>query len=262
MYFIRTIVRLSHLVIHIGAGLLQVAYARFTYGPQWYETGWGIAAERRWMQRACRILAVRIKTCGMVSAVRGTLFVANHISWLDIITLASVIETRFLAKDNVRSWPLIGALTASVGSLFIVRGRYFVIKKVAAEIKHTLNRGRSVLIFPEGTTTDGRTIGRFHSGLFKAVSEDDHFVQPIALSYFRAGRPDPHAPYIGSDTFLAHLFRIASQEVTDVTISFTPPIYTAPLMRNAIADLAQAQIRNARGEQAAMPVQAAAGLVA
>lgn len=245
MKIIRSYLRISLLIGHIIIGVIIVLIARSLPGIRWYETQQGKNIIQWWFKLTCKILAVRIKIHGKTNFSPGTLFVANHVSWLDIITLLSTLQSRFISKDNLIHWPVFGWLAQSTGTLFIQRHKKFVLHELINTIKINLNNKQSVTFFPEGTTTDGRQAGHFYSSLFKSVSFAEYLVQPIAIQYMRYGQYDPIAPFIGQDNFMSHLLRITKQSETNLLLSFTPAFSTTQRTRQEIADLAKQHIRHA-----------------
>lgn len=243
--------RLPVLFVHILYGLLLVISSRLRLGGTWYDTEQGRAAIKQWATRACRILAIRIEVNGVISPVPGSLFVANHISWIDVLALYCILDTKFISKRAVKSWPLIGTLANSTGNIFIDRKRNFSLNAVISGLRAELESKHSITVFPEGTTTDGRAVNRFHSGLFNAVTNSDYVVQGIAICYTRNAERDELAPYVGDDNFILHLFRIASLSKTCLQIDFAIPFLPDSMSRHEIAAQAYSSIvdiLNARGE--------------
>src|SRR6185295_17954098 len=121
----------------------------------------------------------------------------------------TIAGTRFVAKSEVRGWPVVGTVAARTDTFFIVRGRYRDAARVKHEIAIALARGERVCVFPEGTTTDGSTVGRFYAALLQAAVDSGAAVQPVALRYVDAGgnRMDD-AAFIGDMTFVASLRKI------------------------------------------------------
>ena len=190
------------------------------------------------MARTARIIGLRIYTYGDPIK-ESALLVSNHISFLDIVVISSVLPARFLSKASVRSWPVVGYLTAVSGSLFIQRGRRAVISQVLAEITEALKQDRPVLIFPEGTTTLGDAVKKFHSGLLQSAIDAKVPIQPIAISYLLNGEIDRDAAYIDKDNFVINLLRLLSRPDSDVHVHFTDPISTSDKTRNELANKAQ-----------------------
>ncbi|RMJ01613.1 2-acyl-glycerophospho-ethanolamine acyltransferase [Marinobacter litoralis] len=170
----------------------------------------------------CRLLGLRIQTHG--SPIDGTgLLVCNHISWTDIPILAANVPLQFIAKQEVASWPLIGWIARQVGTLFVQRGA-----GDSAAVRQTLvsalHNGRSVMLFPEGTTTNGESVKRFHPNLLGAALAANRPVQAVTIAYHREGQRDRIVPFINDDEFVSHLFRLLSKPPLRVDIMFHPPV--------------------------------------
>lgn len=209
------------LVIHIlWNGFAQVAWMRLRHGEQWYDTRKGQRIVRRWMFRLCRILGLRVTVDGLPSRSPCVLFASNHISWLDIIALNSIVPARFVSKASVRKWPLFGALVASTGTLFLRRESARALADTIGRIRKTIDNAVPVTIFPEGTTTDGEHIGPFHGGLFQVAVDTACRVQPVALSYRQVDGEPSAAPFIGNDGFVWHLLRVLGRRKTRLDIRF------------------------------------------
>jgi len=194
---------------------------------------------RRCFRWACRCLGLKVQTHGVEPATRA-LIVSNHISWSDIPILGSLMPVLFLSKAEVRDWPIIGWLAEQAGTLFIKRGGGRA-RRVRQTIAMQLQGGESVLVFPEGTTGEGRTVLPFHGLLLGAAAESQAPIQPVSISYRRQGRPDPIAPFVGDDAFHSHLVRLLKQPPTRVDVLFHPAIRIEP--DSSTADLAR-QLHN------------------
>lgn len=176
-----------------------------------------------WLRGVCRILRVRIVVRG--TPADGSLLAANHISWLDIPALASVWYGTFLSKAEVAKWPVIGWLVRRSGTLLIRRGSVDSLHRATDAIRHRLERGDGICIFPEGTTTNGRSVRRFRPRLFESAIRAGAPVQPVALRYLGPdGRRHPHAPFIGEDAFLPHLLRLLRGPAITVEVTCLPPL--------------------------------------
>jgi 1-acyl-sn-glycerol-3-phosphate acyltransferase len=198
---------------------------------------------RWWLGKLARILAVQV-TCTGTPAASATLWVANHISWLDIPVLGGVIAPCFLSKQEVRDWPVIGWLARQAGTLFITRGKAGAAAQASAAILATLQAGRSVLLFPEGTTTTGQDVGTFHARLFAAAQDAGVTVQPIAVRYVgRGGEPHPLVPFVGEQSLWENLQGILQEPVIAAQIHFLEPIDSTALSRKALAALCEQRIR-------------------
>jgi 1-acyl-sn-glycerol-3-phosphate acyltransferase len=183
------------------------------------------AVVRWWHGRLCRALGLRVCVSGAV--VDGSLLVANHISWLDIPVLGAQAQVGFLSKAEVRGWPLVGWMSAVAGTLFIERGANQA-ASVSAQIASAIAGGRTLVIFPEGTTSDGRQVRRFHPRLFAVARQPGLRVQPVALAYRRDAdaAPDLEVPFIGEQTLVANLWRVIRHPDLVAEVRFLSPLET------------------------------------
>ncbi|KOV64651.1 lysophospholipid acyltransferase family protein [Streptomyces sp. MMG1121] len=165
---------------------------------------------RRWCRAIVRAIGVRVRLTGAPAPAGGLLLVANHVSWLDIPLLTAVRPARMLAKTEIRQWPVAGALVARGGALFIERDRLRALPETVARIAGALGAGAAVAAFPEGSTWCGRAQGRFHRAVFQAALDAGVPVQPVSLRYRQeGGGPGTAAAFVGEDTLLASLWRVA-----------------------------------------------------
>lgn len=114
----------------------------------------------------------------------GVLLVANHVSWIDILVINAALPAAFVAKEEVRRWPLIGWLAAKNDTVFLRRGSRGHARTINAQIAEILGRGKHVAVFPEGTTTDGRSLLHFHAALLQPALAAGRPVLPAAISYW------------------------------------------------------------------------------
>lgn len=220
---LRASLRMLRLVTHLIVGTLKSVYLRQRHGANWHEQTRGQAVIQQWMRDLSRILGLRINVPQSALPVPA-MIVANHISWLDIIAIASVRPALFLSKAEVRQWPLIGTLMARCGTRFIQRNRSRAVRESSQQLCQALRLRQHVTLFPEGTTSDGKTIGRFYPALFEAARQAYCPIQPLAIRYGQTNQPDLLAPYIDDDTFIVHLWRILARRDTHVELRFLPPI--------------------------------------
>lgn len=221
--FLRCLVRIPRVMLHFLIGIYKIQDLKRKHGEQWYAIKLGRKAIRQWMDEACDILGLKVTIEGAVPQHKGELYVANHVSWLDILAIASVTDCKFLSKATVRHWPVIGWFTASIGCLFIRRHNRRAFHKSLQRVKERLQDGENVCIFPEGTTSDGRQVLPFHSGLLQAAIDAEAAIQPMVLKYVsRDGSYEEHAPYYGRDVFLIHMLRLLGKRETHLTLSFLP----------------------------------------
>jgi 1-acyl-sn-glycerol-3-phosphate acyltransferase len=168
------------------------------------------------------------------------MLVANHISWLDIHVLNAVLPARFVAKSEVREYPLIGWLSKRIGTLYIRRARSRDVGRVIGQLTEILHGGEPVVVFPEGTTTDGTVVLKFHSSLLQSAVEAGAMVQPVAIRYRREdGTRCAEAAFIGGTTLVESLKIIAAQPAICVELVFLPPIAASGWSRGELGATAR-----------------------
>jgi 1-acyl-sn-glycerol-3-phosphate acyltransferase len=159
--------------------------------------------------------------------------VSNHTGWLDILVLAAALPVTFVSKDAVAGWPVIGPLARWTGTLFIARDRRQAPQQ-AERLAERLRAGSRMLFFPEGTSTDGRRVVRFHAplfgGLLAAAGDTPFRVQPVSVVLHGPGGADPRFYAWWGDTELApHLLAVlARRRHGRVTVVLHPPVETVP----------------------------------
>ncbi len=176
-----------------------------------------------WNKHLCHIFHARITTYGDMNQ-EATLYVMNHISWFDIPALASQQPLHFLSKAEVKSWPLIGWFTERAGTLFIQRGVAGAAQNSLDEITQCLESGGSVVVFPEGTTTDGAGLKNFHGRLLQAAIDAQVKIQPVALRYPYKKGINPYVPYIDDMTFIDSVIGLTKSTPLKVELHFLEPI--------------------------------------
>jgi 1-acyl-sn-glycerol-3-phosphate acyltransferase len=174
-----------------------------------------------WFRALCRILGVSAPSLP-VAGTGGRLWVANHVSWLDVVVLGARAPLTFVAKSEIAAWPVVGFLARRTGVLFVERGRPSRSGGMVAAMAERLRRGETLLLFPEGTTTRGGQAARFHSSLFQAALDTAVPVQPVAISY--AGPGADHVPFVGDDAFVPHLWRLLGAGGVEARLAWGCPL--------------------------------------
>lgn len=139
---------------------------------------------------------------------RGTLVVANHVSWLDIVGLLAVEPVSMLAKREVASWPWLGRLARDSGTLFVDRWALRALPELVATIATRLRQGHTVAVFPEATTWCSAPGGRFRHAVFQAALDAEAPVRPVTLEYLQDGEPSTVAAFVGEDSLARSLRRV------------------------------------------------------
>ena len=184
-----------------------------------------LAARALWLQRASRrslrIFKFTARVAGPVPS--GGLLVSNHLSYLDIPVMASLTPAVFVAKHEIKSWPVIGWLARLAGTLFIDRERRMDVAPVNAAIQAALDGGALVVVFPEGTSSDGRTVLPFKSSLLEPATRQIHSLAISLIQYeLDDGDAGQDVCYWGDVTFLSHLLNLLSQRTFRASVRFAP----------------------------------------
>ncbi|MFD7087807.1 lysophospholipid acyltransferase family protein [Streptomyces sp. NPDC059896] len=182
---------------------------------------------RHWARMVLRLFGLRVRVVGEPAPRRGSgvLVVANHVSWLDIPLLATVFPGRMLAKSEIRRWPLLGAMAALGGTLFVERERLRALPGTVRTLSTALAAGSRVIVFPEACTWCGRDEGRFTTAVFQAALDADAAVRPVRITY-RApdGEPSGAPAFVGDDTITASLWRVVTAGGLTAEITVLPLI--------------------------------------
>ncbi len=201
---------------------------------------------RLWSARLLRILCIEARFHGVPEGglPGNLLIVANHISWLDIFVLLALSPARFVGKAEIRRWPVVGRLSANVGTLFVERDRRRHAHSINREAATALARGDIVAIFPEGTTTDGTTLLPFKASLLQPIVDAGGHVQPIALRYRDpAGAPSDAPAYVGETSFVASFWRVTGERALVAEARVTVALPARARHRRELAREAEVLIR-------------------
>jgi 1-acyl-sn-glycerol-3-phosphate acyltransferase len=205
----------------------------------------------------CRILGIALEIRGTPSRNRSTLFAANHTSYLDITILGACIEGSFVSKAEVAHWPIFGWLAKLQRSIFVERADRVGATRQRDAIRRRLEEGDNLILFPEGTSSDGLHVLPFKTALFAAAEDERVLVQPVSVAYqLLDGIPlgrfyRPFFAWYGDMTMAPHLWRALGLGRLTVSIQFHAPVrLTALGSRKALAEHCRAEI--ARGLGAAL----------
>jgi len=203
---IRATVRLVRLSV-----LLAGAGADFALRVRNTGMGARAACTQRWCRRILRALGVVVEAHA-TTAPPG-LIVSNHLGYLDILVLGAQQPLVFVAKSEVRSWPALGLLVHAAGTIFVRRDRRSDLIRVRQEVEQVVRASVPVLLFPEGTSSDGSQVLPFHPGLFLSAVENDWPVTPTWIGYELAdGSVAEEICYWRDMTFLPHLLNLLTKK--------------------------------------------------
>jgi 1-acyl-sn-glycerol-3-phosphate acyltransferase len=220
---IRFTLRLLLILLNLVAGLL-IAALLFHRGNREYHHHKSII--RRWLKLCALIMGCKVKMIRPAEESRyicGSLFVANHISWLDIFVFGGWFTLRILSKSEVRNWPFFGWLSAASGTLFIERGRGA--EESITEIRKALVNMDNVMIFPESTTSSGLAVKPFHPRLLKAAIEAQRPVIPVMIRYHDNNQPLTEIALDDENHIGLTMWRVLSRPRTQVIIQQFSPIW-------------------------------------
>jgi 1-acyl-sn-glycerol-3-phosphate acyltransferase len=249
--------------IRIGLAIAAVLITTLVLLPfhlvfLWLELPWRNRLPRLWHKAALWAIGVKVHVHGGPEQRRPLMIAANHSSWLDILVVASVVDATFVAKAEVRDWPIFGLLARLQRSIFINREVRRQTREQADEMAMRLNAGEAVVLFPEGTTTDGNRLREIKSSLFAAATSAAHFapggivhVQPLAVTYTRihgmamGHYHRPVATWPGDVELLPHLIGVLRTGAIDVEVRFGDTVEVMPATsRKYVSAFVRDQLRH------------------
>ena len=256
------------LVFLLANAILIPAYAG-CLGPA---RRWRRSIQILWCRIVCGLAGLRVRSVGTPHTPGPVLYVSNHVSYLDIAVLSRRLDAAYVAKSEVAGWPLFGLIARLTGTIFVSR-RPAEARAQRERVRAHLGAGGNLLLFPEGTSTDGTGVAPFKAALFDIAgisgSENGPVVQPISLAYTRSIDGTPLiGPYrdlycwYANMTLLPHLLRVLGLRGAEVVIRYHPPVQPADfanrkeLARHCEEGIA-AGVVDAH-EQARSPLQSAA----
>ncbi len=225
----------------------------------WAPKSWRLSLTKHWARWCLRAsgLTLRVRYVGDASAAQlstgGRLVVANHCSWLDILAIDAVVPCSFVAKAEIKRWPVLGWLVAFAGTIFIDRGRRSALRSAGHKIQQALAAGTAVAVFAEGTTNDMTALLPFHSNLLNAAMNENVSVTPIALSYRDVSNPEyvsfaHEIRYVGNTSIVQTILSVYGAKSIEVQVNVLPVVhghtYTS---RHALAHSLESQIAQQLG---------------
>ncbi|MGE5268416.1 MAG: lysophospholipid acyltransferase family protein [Thiohalocapsa sp.] len=215
------------------------------------DRSWTATLPRFYHRWCCRILGLKVRRIGRPTRARPVLFAANHISYLDITVLGSLLAVSFIAKREVARWPLFGWLAKLQRSVFIDR-QVRTTRAQRDSIARRLLAGDALVLFAEGTSSDGNRVLPFKSALFSVadhVDADPVAVQPVSIAYTRLDglpigrRLRPLFAWYGEMAMAPHLWTMIGLGTVEVVVEFHPPTTLAACgSRKALARYCEARV--------------------
>jgi len=246
----RSLWRLQWFVIGSWLVVASGLHAVLTPFPRrWRRTAPYIA---RWARLGARCLGVRVEVDGELPSA-GSLVVANHQGYADIVTIGGLFPCIFAARHDMRRWPVFGSLAASGATIFINRENRRAGYRGVGQVTAALRQGATVIAFPEGTSTDGTGILTFRTGIFQAAVEAAVPVVPAAIQYLTlddAPLTEATRHEVGwydNEPFLAHLLNLAAHRRIGARVRFGLPLEPPHQDRRTLAAAAEAAVRGLYG---------------
>lgn len=203
---------------------------------------------RAWQRGLMRVFGFRVRRVG-TPLPGAVMFVANHVSWIDITALHAFRMMGFVAKREIASWPVVGWLATMGETIYHQRGSQESLGGVLHEMLDRLREGRAVGVFPEGRTRDGRAVGPFHARIFLAAVEANVPVQPVALRYGEGGDAQAIVAFGPTESFAANFLRLLGEPARVADVVFLEPILPADAEgRRRLAETARSRIIAAMGQ--------------
>lgn len=219
---IRFICRLFRIFLHLFSGLFQmlIMFPRETKEQHTKRI-------QNWSKKILDIFNIELIVHNVpeISQTKNSLFISNHISWLDIFALNSVLPGRFVAKAEVRKWPIIGYLAATAGTVFIERRRTSNTQDRVNDVTEALKAGAQITLFPEGTTSNGEELLPFKNSFLQTAIDAESKIWPILCRYPNKDNSTNQAmAYYGDISLWQSLQMVAKEQEGRVELTFYPSI--------------------------------------
>jgi len=202
--------------------------------------------QRRWSGALMHVFGFRLRRAG-TPLPGSVLFVANHVSWLDITLLHSQRVMAFVAKAEIARWPVVGWLATRAGTIYHQRGSAHSLGAVMERVVARLGQGVAVGVFPEGGTGAGDRVRTFHARIFQVAVDANVPVQPVALCYGKNGKMDLSVPFGPKESFGANFLRLLGGPSFEASVHFLPAVPLSGDGRPQTAESARASIAQALG---------------
>ncbi len=220
MSLLRFICRLSALTVWVVLGLCAITLLHPFIGGR--GRGW---TKRHWSRVLLVLCGIQTTRSGSPLTSGPVLFVSNHVSWLDIFLLNAVRPTVFVAKSEIRLWPVLGWLVAGADTIFIERASRHAVHKVGLAMQDRFTAAQAVGLFPEGTTSPGYDLLPFYANLFEPARKAHTPIQPVALVFYRHGKRSDFAAFVGEQSLAHNLWQVLGATGITVEVEFLAPVW-------------------------------------
>lgn len=240
--------RLPLLVLTVVVGLSIVMLMINPLAARWRVGGTSLEAHtiRIWSWLMVRTFGMRVRRFGEPLP-GAALFVANHVSWIDITLLHSQRVVGFVAKAEIARWPLVGWIASRGGTIYHHRGDNDSLHGVMHQMLERLQSGKAIGVFPEGRTNDGREVGLFHARIFQPAVLAQVPAQPVALKYGAQGCAQTTVAFRKRENFMQNFWRLLGEPTRAVEVHFLEPVPAGEDGRRRMAELSRQRIQAAMG---------------
>ena len=191
-----------------------------------------------WCRDLLSLLGVDLTLHGeQKTAVTGPfLLVSNHISWMDICLIRALFPVRFIAKEEIALWPVVGPSARNAGTLFIGRHRLSSFREILSGVRDSMEEHISVAVFPEGTTTTGDTLLPFRTGIFDVCAKTGRPVLPVSIRYENSRRTSlATVSYTGGESFARSFWRTLGESRITARVHIGSPVFPEGANRKELA---------------------------
>jgi 1-acyl-sn-glycerol-3-phosphate acyltransferase len=240
---LRYALRTPLLLLHLGLGLPLTVLMINPLTARWRIGGERVDHRviRAWSLGMMRIFGFRVRRFG-TPLPDGAMFVANHVSWMDITLLHSQRVVGFVAKSEISRWPLIGWLGRRGGTIYHRRGSNESLNGVLHQMVARLQSGQAVGVFPEGGTTPGDSVRTFHARIFQAAVVAQTPVQPVALRYGADGEAQTIIAFAPGENLVRNLLRVLGEPARVAEVHFLEPVLPGGEGRRHLAETCRERI--------------------
>lgn len=212
----------------------------------WIKPKYKNIAIKYWAKSILTVCGVKVNFKGQRVMDESVMWVSNHVSWIDVFVLNAVRPTVFIAKSEVKSWPVLGKMTQAIGTIFIDRQRRQSMVETSKKISQAFSNNVCIGLFPEGTTSDGLDMLTLHSGLLVPAIRAKVKIQPIALVYYHHNQRSGHVGYIGEQSLVENLWVLLSSSNVSVDAHFLDSVTQAgeqsPYTRSELGEMIREKI--------------------
>ncbi len=244
MRMLRTLLRLPWLAFHLGV-LMPLLVLGLTFPGSrrmaWNGESLHSRLIRRWSAGLLRVFGFRIRRFG-TPLPGAVLFVANHVSWIDIELVHSQVWAGFVSKAEVQNWPLVGWLSSLGGTIYHHRGSQDSLHGVMHQMVARLQEGRPIAVFPEGKTLSGDAIGVFHARIFQPAVVANVPTQPVALRYGAGGDAQTIVAFQPGEHFMGNFVRLLGEPGRTAEVHFLEPVPATEDGRRRLAETCRERI--------------------